>query len=115
MGGRYLVSIEFEFKVKPGKTLGTSIRRLEMYLPANARVAMASEDEPADLIGLEVEIPAATPAMALRDVVRAVEMVTLTPEGGLPVENPLGDLRHATVTRIGDAPGWNFERRETSS
>jgi hypothetical protein len=112
-GGRYSVNIEFEFNIPPGKTMGKNITRLEMFLPPNANVSMAREDEPAGVLALEVILPAGTPAMALRDVVHAVEMVTVTP-GGRAVEQPLGDLRRATVTRVGDAPEWSFERREPS-
>jgi hypothetical protein len=110
--GRYSVDIEFEYRIDPGQTLGRNVKRLETYLPASATVRMAKQDDGAGLVGLEVCLPAGTPAMALRDVVRAVEMVTITPNGP-PVDDPLGNLRQATVTRVGDDPNWDVERKIT--
>jgi hypothetical protein len=109
-GGRYSVDIEFEAEVPP-KSMGRNVSRLETFLPASATVRLAKEKADEGLIEVEVVLPAGTPAMALRDVVRAVEMVTITP-GGLPVDDPIGDLRRARVTRVGDAPEWNFERTQ---
>ena len=40
---------------------------------------------------------------------RAIELVTVGP-GGLPAENPIGDLRQAKVKRIGEVPGHLLTR-----
>lgn len=97
------MDVEFAAQVEPGKTMGRNIRKLESYLPKGATVRLAKADPDKSVVEVEVCLSAASPAMALRDVSRAIELVAVTP-AGLPADDRIGNLLQAKVTRIGDDP-----------
>jgi hypothetical protein len=103
-GERYRVTVDFEAKVPVG-SMGRRLSKFELLLPGDASVHVVKESPDEGVGCVEVELNSAGPAMALRDVARAIELVSVG-VGGRPEDNPMGDVRSARVDRIGrSAPG----------
>ena len=101
-GGRYHVAVLFEMtRPETEPPLGSTVRRIESLLPEGATVRLIgrrgdSRDAPGEI---EVSIRSAGPAMALRDVARAIELAADQEQ------KVLGHLVRATVEQLPDQEG----------
>ncbi len=75
------MAIEFAARLPVG-SMGRRVSKFESLLPRNAAVRLVKESPDVGVGEVEVEVylDSLSPAMALRDVSRAVELVAATPE-----------------------------------
>jgi hypothetical protein len=94
---RYRVSVEFRAELVPAGGLGRRVSKFEGMLPANAAVRLVRDA--GGTAEVEVHIDSLSAAAALRDVARAVELVTAA-IGAEPGEPAMGDVVNASVERV---------------
>jgi hypothetical protein len=95
-GGHYEVEIIFEItRPYPAPPLTSIIRRIEQLLPEGSAVKSVTRGTAhEELGGIDVTLHSSTPAMALRDVASALELVASE-------ENEtLREFERATITRV---------------
>jgi hypothetical protein len=98
---RYRVAVEFAAPDLVAGSVGRRVSKFESLLPGDSSVCVVRES-PVEGVGeVEVYITSMSPAMALRDVARAVELVSVTP-AGMPDKMP--DVVRASVARVSEPP-----------
>ena len=95
-GGHYEVEITFEIvRPQPPPALASVIQRVEQLLPEGSAVKSVTRGSAHEELGvIDVTLHSASPAMALRDVARAIELVASEKD------ETLRDFVRATVTRV---------------
>jgi hypothetical protein len=95
-GGHYEVDITFEIiRPHPAPSLASIVQRIEQLLPEGSAVKSVTRGNAhEELGGIDVTLHSTSPAMALRDVARALELVASEKD------ETLRDLVRATVTRV---------------
>jgi hypothetical protein len=100
-GQRYMVALEFAAPDLTVGSVGKRVSKFESLVPGDWSVRVVKESPEEGVGEVEVLLTAMSPAMALRDVARAVELVSLTAAG---MQDKMPDVVRASVARVSETP-----------
>ena len=96
----YVVNLTFDMSRRPYSEPGEGLQHLARFLPDSAKMRSAQAPPggaDSGLYTIDLSLPAATPAQALRDVARALELAALEVD-----PDALGEVQRATIERQPD-------------